>query len=119
MLSLAPFFFLDRETSNINLETKTAVNMLAVIPMMSVKANPRMGPVPNWKRKMAAMMVVTLASRMVRNAREKPDAIELKTLFPCASSSLMRSKTRTLASTAIPMVRMIPAMPGTVRLAWK
>jgi len=34
-------------TSKIRRETKTAVNMLATRPMMSVTAYPLMGPVPN------------------------------------------------------------------------
>jgi len=93
--------------------------MLAVIPIINVIANPRMGPVPNWNRKIAAMIVVILASRIVLKAREKPEEIELSTLLPCASSYPIRSQTRTFASTAIPIVNMIPAIPGNVRLALK
>jgi len=51
------------------LVTKMAVNMLAMMPMLSVTANPFTGPVPNWKRNRAAMSVVTFESRIVRNAR--------------------------------------------------
>ena len=47
--------------SKITLETNIAVNMLAVIPIISVTANPRMAPVPNWKRNMAAIIVVMFA----------------------------------------------------------
>ncbi len=107
------------KTSNISLETKRAVNMDAEIPMIRVTANPRRGPVPNWKRKMAAIIVVTLASRIVRKARENPEEMELFMLLPCDSSSLILSNMRTLASTDIPMVKMIPAIPGRVRLASK
>ena len=41
------------------------------------------------------------------------------TVRPERSSSRMRSKMSTLASTAIPTVRMMPAMPGSVRVASK
>ena len=53
-------------------ETKTAVNMLARMPIDRVTAKPFIGPVPKLKRKRAAISVVKLASRMVPNAREKP-----------------------------------------------
>src|SRR4030065_9698 len=59
-----------------------------------------MGPVANWKRKMAAMMVVTFESKMAVKAREKPCEIELMTPLPRASSSLILSQMRTLASAA-------------------
>ena len=41
------------------------------------------------------------------------------TAFPARNSSRMRSKIRTLLSTAIPMVRIMPAIPGRVRTASK
>jgi hypothetical protein len=97
--------------SKIKWETNTAVNILAVMPIIRVTANPLIGPVPNWKRKIAAIIVVTFASRIVLKAREKPAAIELKIPLPEESSSLILSKTKTLASTAIPIVNMIPAIP--------
>ncbi|MCY1419505.1 hypothetical protein D9M71_350950 [compost metagenome] len=37
--------------------------------------------------------------------------------MPLASSSRIREKISTLASTAMPMVSTIPAMPGSVRVA--
>jgi len=37
--------------------------------MMSVTAKPLMGPVPNWKRNRAEMMVVMLPSTMADMAR--------------------------------------------------
>ena len=39
-----------------------AVNMEATMPRESVTAKPRMGPVPNWYRMAAAMIVVRLES---------------------------------------------------------
>jgi hypothetical protein len=78
-----------------------------------------MGPVPNWNRKTAEMMVVRLESKMAVKAREKPWDTALRTPLPTASSSFILSKMRTLASTAMPMARMMPAMPGRVRAALK
>jgi len=48
--------------------TKMAVNMLAMMPRVSVTANPFTGPDPNWKRNTAAINVVTFESKMVRKA---------------------------------------------------
>ncbi len=57
------------------------------------------------------------ASRMVSKALEYPPSMAALGVFPSLSSSLILSNMRTLASTAIPIVRMIPAMPGRVRVA--
>ena len=52
--------------------TKTAVKMEAMRPMVSVTANPLIGPVPNWNRKSAEIRVVTWVSMIEVNARSKP-----------------------------------------------
>ena len=49
--------------------TKSAVNMLKMMPHESVTANPLTGPVPTMYRITAVMRVVRLASKMVRKAR--------------------------------------------------
>ena len=85
--------------------------------MVSVVANPRIGPVPNWKRNAAAMSEATWVSTMVQNTRSKPAATAAFGALPPASSSLMRSKISTFESTPMPMVRMKPAMPGRVIVA--
>src|SRR5215475_426150 len=64
---------------------------------------------------MAATMVVALASRMAENALEKPASTAARGDLPLRSSSRTRSKMSTLASTAMPRVRMMPAIPGKVR----
>src|SRR5206468_11370011 len=50
---------------------------------------------------------------------EKPFSIAARTVFPSRRSSRMRSNTSTFESTAMPSVRMMPAMPGSVRVALK
>ena len=63
------------------------------------------------------MSVVTLASRIVSAERRNPICTALRPVFPERSSSRIRSKMMTLASTAIPRVRTRPAIPGSVRVA--
>src|SRR5258708_3140613 len=58
--------------SKITRETKKAVNTDAKRPISSVTANPLIGPVPNWKRKSAEMIVVMWVSMIVPKARPKP-----------------------------------------------
>ena len=53
-----------------------------------------------------------LDENLFKNASEKPVSIERMRVLPERSSSLTRSKISTLASTAMPIERMKPAMPG-------
>ena len=87
--------------------------------MISVTAKPLIGPVPNWNRNRAEMIVVTCVSTIVPNARSKPFSIAAFGVLPLRSSSRMRSKISTFESTAMPIVRMKPAMPGSVSVASK
>ena len=99
--------------------TKMAVNMEQIMPALKVTANPLMGPVPNWNNTTAAMKVVIFASTMVRKALEKPESIAALTVLPILTSSRILSNISTLASMAMPTVRMIPAIPGKVKAAPK
>ena len=56
---------------------------------------------------------------MVPIARAKPESTAAITDLPFLISSLIRSKINTFASTAIPIVRTIPAIPGKVNVACK
>ena len=62
----------DSTISNIVRDTKTAVNTLDASPMVSVVANPRIGPVPNWNRNAAAISDATCVSTIVHHTRSKP-----------------------------------------------
>ena len=62
----------------------------------------------------ATMTIVTLPSMMGVRPILKPLAIAPSSVLPLPSSSLMRSAVITLASTPIPIPRMIPAIPGRV-----
>lgn len=95
-----------------------AVNIEDKIPIVRVTAKPLITPCPNMYRKKAAIRVVRLESRMVAKAWVKPCLIAYCGVEFIFSSSLIRSKIRTFVSTAMPRVRMIPAIPGMVRVAW-
>ena len=56
-------------------------------------------------------------STIVAKAFEKPFSMAALGARPARSSSRMRSKTRTFESTAMPIVRMNPAIPGRVSVA--
>ena len=62
----------------------------------------------------AAISVVMLPSMIAERAFEKPLLTADSTVMPIWSSSLIRANMITLASTAIPIARMIPAIPGSV-----
>src|SRR5262249_17395223 len=75
MLSLAaPAGLRERMNSNSVLDTKTAVNTLAIKPKNNVVANPRMGPVRNWKRNAAGRGDETWVSTIAHHPRSKPAA---------------------------------------------
>ena len=85
-------------------------------PSAKVMANPFTVPEPKTPRTAAAINVVTLPSTMAESAFLNPISMAAITLLPAAISSRIRAKMITLASTAIPMERMIPAIPGNVRV---
>ena len=90
--------------------TKIAVKKEARIPITSVTANPRTGPVPNWKRMIAVISVVRLASTIAESAASKPVSTAVRGVFPASTSSRMRSKMRTLASTATTVAIFLPVL---------
>ena len=109
-----PFSFL--ESTRIRV-INIAVNNEVPIPINKVVANPLIGPVPKINKISAVRPVVILASRIEERALLNPSAIALRIPLPLLSSSLTRSNINTLASTEIPIVSTIPAIPGKVRTA--
>ena len=57
-----------------------------------------------------------LPSTIAEVAFSKPILIALRTVLPAAISSRIRAYMITLASTAIPIFKMIPAIPGSVNV---
>ena len=85
----------------------TKFSSLAKMPSVGPKA-----PI----RTTATMTMVTLPSMTGVRPRAKPLLRAPGRDLPLRSSSLMRSAVMTLASTPMPMARMMPAMPGSVRV---
>ena len=94
-----------------------AVNIDVKMPIDKVIANPLTGPVPIAYKTIAAIKVVILASKIVVKALEKPSLIASCGDVPVPSSYLILENIKTLASTAIPTVKTIPAIPGNVSVA--
>ena len=113
-----PLLFSFLESTRI-LVMNIAVNKEVPIPINKVVANPLMGPVPKTNKISAVKPVVILASKIEDNALLNPSAIALRVPLPLLSSSRTRSKISTLASTEIPIVKTIPAIPGKVSTAPK
>ena len=96
-----------------------AVNKEVAIPINRVVAKPLIGPEPNTNNIKAVSPVVMLASKIEDRALLKPSLTACFWPFPLDNSSLILSKIRTLASTDIPIVNTIPAIPGKVKTAPK
>src|SRR5690606_1607870 len=92
--------------------TRIAVNIDVTMPTEIATANPRTGPEPKANRIAMAMSVVRFESRIVENARVRPASRDATPALPSLYSSRLRSLISTCASTAMPMVRRMPAMPG-------
>ena len=92
----------------------SAVNMDTTTPSASVCAKPLIVPEPIKPSTAAAISVVIFPSRIAESAFWNPILSAVFTVFPVAISSRIRAKMITLASTAMPMDRMIPATPGSV-----
>ena len=75
-----------------------------------------MGPEPCQNRIIAVSSVVMFASKIVLKTFSYPASTALENRFPAFCSSRIRSKINTLASTAIPIVSTIPAIPARVRV---
>src|SRR4029077_5307835 len=93
----------------------TAVRSENTVPTSSVSAKPFTVPVPSQYSTAAPTIVVTCESKTVVNARLKPTLTAARIVRPAHSSSFMRSKMSTFASTAMPMDSTKPAIPGSVR----
>ena len=96
---------------------KYTENSVVSIPTPRVIENPLIGPEPMKKRITAAIKVVILASKIVVRDFVYPESKATIELFSFFNSSLILSKIKTFASTAIPTVKIIPAIPGSVRVA--
>ena len=117
MLIFSIFPFRLKSHIKIVRDTKTAEKRLINKPKISVTANPRIGPEPYIYKITDEMIVVICVSIIVIKARPNPRSIEVGTSKPRCNSSLIRSKIKTFESTAIPILKIKPAIPGKVSVA--
>ena len=89
------------------------------IPIIKVVAKDSISPVPKILRMIAISKCDTFASIIEGRALRKPVLMAVSVSEPKACSSRTRSKIRMLASTAVPMVSTIPAIPARVSTAPK
>lgn len=94
-----------------------AENIEHKIPIDKVTEKPLIAPLPIMNIIPAAINVVIFESSIVFIAFLNPSSIARSTLLPDLISSRIRSNIKTFASTAIPTVSAIPAIPGKVRVA--
>jgi len=80
MLNVVNCFLPDNSQSKMNLETKTAVKMLATRPMTSVRAKPLTAVEPKANKKAQETTVVTWVSIIVKNALPNPASTDAKTV---------------------------------------
>src|SRR5664279_4877697 len=95
-------------------ETVTAVNIDVSTPIISTRAKPLMVDEPPKYRIEAVIRLDTFESRIEFQARLKPASTAETSVLPARSSSLVRSKIRILASTAMPTDSTKPAIPASV-----
>ena len=107
-----------RKASNSVRDTNTAVNTLDSRPKNSVVAKPRIGPGAELEqeRRRDERGDVGVENREEHAVEAGGDRLP-HALARAPVSSLMRSKISTFESTPMPIVRMKPAMPGSVIVA--
>ena len=98
-----------------NLVTSSAIIREMIIPIDRVTANPRTIDVPIMNSIDAVSRVDTFEAQIELHARLNPVSAAVCNIFPFFSSSFIRSNIRTFASTAIPIERIIPAIPARVK----
>ena len=103
------------------LAIKIEVNKDVTIPINNVVAKPLIGPEPKINNTAPVRIWVTFASTIERIAPfQLYEAITASfKVFPERSSSLALSQIMIFASTAVPIVKTIPAIPGKVSTAPK
>ncbi len=98
--------------------TLMAVKMLVITPKARVMAKPLtiLAPKfePNQNKIAQVMSVLRAESRIEGQERLKPSSMASFRLRPFRNSSFIRSKTRMLASTAMPTDKIKPVMAGKV-----
>lgn len=98
------------------LVTVMAVNIETKIPIAKVKANPLTEPEPNEYKTIQVIIEEKFESRIEGQALKKPSFIACTYSLPPLISSFIRSKINTLASRAIPIDKINPAIPAKLKV---
>src|SRR3990167_8177198 len=88
----------------------SAVNIDTATPMPSVTANPRIRLDPKYPNINTVISDDRFESLIAFQALLKPSSLDFSCPWPSLTSSLVRSKTRILASTAMPTDRIKPTL---------
>ena len=86
------------------------------IPIAKVMAKPRTIPEPNQYKIAQVIREEILESRIEGKALANPNLSEVAKSLPSLNSSFILSKIRILASTAMPIERINPAIPAKVKV---
>ena len=97
-------------------DTVIAVNIETTTPIASVNAKPLTTLVPKKYKITQVKIVVMFESKILVKALSKPELIAVNKFLPAFNSSLVLSKIRIFASTAIPTDNTKPAIPASVRV---
>ena len=98
------------------LEQFKEVNKLIATPIPNVAENPLTKFVPNKNRTKQLTKVVIWPSIIEELALWKPLSIDLIRVLPLFNSSLILSNIKILASTAMPILKIRPEIPGRVNV---
>ena len=90
--------------------------MLIKTPRIRVKANPLTKLVPKANRIPLTIKVLRLLSLIDGHARLNPSSIAKPKIRPLRNSSFILSKIKMLASTAMPTLKIKPAIPASVKV---
>ena len=91
-----------------------ALNIETITPIARVNAKPLTMLVPQKYRITQVIIVVMFESKILVKALSNPELIAVKSVLPALNSSFVLSKIKILASTAIPILRIKPAIPARV-----
>ena len=93
-----------------------ALNIETATPIARVNANPFTILVPQKYKIAQVIIVVIFESKILVNALSNPELIAVNNVLPAFNSSFVLSKIKILASTAIPIDKIKPAIPASVKV---
>ena len=105
--------------THLDVYKRQAVNILTRTPIDNVTAKPFMIGCPKLYKIIQVISVDILESRILLQALLNPDSRPASSVAPSLTSSFHRSNIKILASTAIPILNINPAIPASVKTIGK